>query len=101
MYATDDAGKRVVCKHPGEWNQAHDVIGGDATEEKFRERTGFLSNCVCSDCLAQFRLDLERDERICEKCGSGNVKSTNESVGSQCPKCKVGVIQAEDTGAIS
>ncbi len=100
MYVTDDDGKRIICSHPGEMYTVYSVIGQDATHEECMNRTGFLSNCYCSDCLHQFSLDLERDTRVCEKCGSEKVKSIKESVGKRCPKCKDGKITATDTGAI-
>jgi hypothetical protein len=98
MYVTDDAGKRIICPHPGEMYTVYSVIGQDASHEQYMERTGFNSDCFCMDCLSQFRLDLDRDERTCNKCGSINVVSTKESVGKPCPQCKKGVIRAVDTG---
>ena len=98
MYVTDDSGKRIPCLHPGEMYTVRSVVGQDATHEECMERTGFLSNCLCEDCLAKFQLDLKRDERKCGKCGGVRVISTSEAVGKSCPKCKEGTIQAEDTG---
>lgn len=101
MYVSDDEGKRIVCRHPGEMMQVRMVLGNDATEELIRERTGFLSNCFCMVCQSQFQLDLKRDTRICPDCASLEVVSANEAVGHSCPKCKTGTIVTKDTGIMT
>ena len=92
MYVIDDDGKRIICKHPGEHGTVYSVIGDDATDEEYRARTGFLSDCFCPECLNQFKLDLKRDARACVKCNSTKLKSVKESVGTPCPICADGII---------
>ena len=123
FYVVNDKGERIICGHPGERGHVFEVLGERASIlEVVRERTGFNSNCVCLDCLHQFRADLgeigwspyeglikeykprlkqEKDRRECPKCKSKNVKTELEMVGETCPKCKEGVIEEIWTGAVS
>jgi DNA-directed RNA polymerase subunit RPC12/RpoP len=101
MYVTDEAGARIVCPHPAEHVTVTKVLGEGAPGKLIRERTGFSSHCVCLDCLHQFDLDLERDERGCPQCGSAVVKSLREMIGKPCPKCKRGTVREIRTGIIS
>jgi hypothetical protein len=64
-------------------------------------RRGFLSDCICLDCLEKQELDLKKDERECRSCSSSNVKSVMELLGSICPKCKEGIIKEFETGIMS
>lgn len=101
MYVTDNNGKRIMCRHPGEMYQVYTVLGNDATDELIRERAGFLSDCFCTKCLAKFGLDLKRDQHICPGCASVDVMAANDAVGEPCPKCGTGTIVAEDSGIIT
>lgn len=65
------------------------------------ERTGLFYDCVCSDCLQQFGLDIKKEERKCPKCGSVNVKTAREMINQNCPKCKEGTILEVDTGKVT
>jgi predicted Zn-ribbon and HTH transcriptional regulator len=110
-YVQDDKGKRKVCPHPAEVVTIAEVLGlkeneifPPRTEEirnLLKERTGFLSTCVCLDCLEKFGLDLAKDERRCPSCKSDNVKATVKLVNQRCPRCKVGFIEEIDTGLMS
>ena len=101
MYVTDKKGKRIACYHPGELSTAYQVLGVEVSDEIFKARTGFNSNCVCLDCLKQFVLDILRDERRCSVCDSLNVKTAHEMIGETCPKCRKGTVMEIDTGWIS
>ena len=107
MYAIDDKGKRRTCSHPHEMGDAERIIGKELTKDVIAERTGFNSDCVCLDCVRQFRLDLgdegvnPRDKRECRVCHSENVKTLLEMVGQLCPKCKTGEIKEIETGWVS
>ena len=116
MYVTDNDGKRSICPHPGE--EAHVALALGIKEEALirafaqegsgkvdptrqqhgglfhlaLSRTGFLSDCLCRDCLAQFKLDVYRDSRRCPHCSSSRVKTANELLKRRCPKCKKGTI---------
>ncbi len=98
MYVTDEAGKRVVCPHPCEYAVVSEVLGADAPPELVEQRTGFNSDGVCLDCLAQFSIDLDRDARACQKCKSARIATVQELVGKPCPKCKAGTIREIETG---
>ena len=122
FYAEDDEGNRIVCRHPGEKRGGEKVLGKSASLELIRERTGFISDCVCLDCLYQFEADLgesgwspyedftvaigakvrkAKDKRECPKCKSKMVKTVLELIGQACPKCKDGVIEEIWTGWVS
>lgn len=92
MYVADDSGKRVVCRHPGEGDTIRAVLGSNASEHLIRERVGFMSDCLCKDCLANLKLDVVRDDRVCPNCGSSRIPSVREMVGQPCPKCRPGTI---------
>lgn len=81
-----------------------------------RERTGYNSFCVCLDCINIFVLDLgdeesewramysfnrPKDQRLCTKCNSTNIKTMFELIKQPCPKCRTGKIIEIVTGIIS
>jgi hypothetical protein len=70
----------------------------DPLYDLIHQRTGFNSYCLCLDCLQQFKLDIEKDNRICPVCASNRVKTEEELVGSECPKCGKGDIEKLFTG---
>jgi hypothetical protein len=113
MYVLDETGKRVICPHPGEEAEVARVLGvkekalrcpyePNANHEAKHQhqdvfhlaltRTGFLSDCICRDCLAQFGLDLLRDEKRCPICSSSEVTALQDLFGQPCPRCKQGTI---------
>lgn len=67
-YVIDRDGTRVRCLHPGELATIQQVLGADPSPELVRQRTGFMSDCVCLDCLERCSLDLDRDARRCPRC---------------------------------
>lgn len=120
MYVEDEQGKRIICGHPGEYETVKRVLGNDASTELIQSRIGFISYCICLDCLHQFKADLgdgwreqgywlymylgvcektrggerkSKDERQCPACQSGNVKTILELVDRSCPKCRIGTIR--------
>lgn len=93
-YAVDVNGARVTCPHPGEFHTIFQVTGMRYAAATTAGRVGFGSDCVCTTCLEQFRLDLDRDRRACLKCGSTAVRSVREAIDQECPKCRSGVIRA-------
>ena len=113
MYVLDDTGTRVICPHPGEEAEVARVLGvkeralrcpyEPSTTKTAKHhhqdvfhlalmRTGFLSDCVCHDCLAQFGLDLQQDEKRCPMCCSSEVTAFQDLIGQPCPSCKQGTI---------
>lgn len=92
-YAVDNLGQRVVCPHPGEFHTIHEVTGLGYTEARDAGRVGFAQHCICTECLMQFDLDLERDALACPECSSPQVRSLRELIGKECPRCKVGLIE--------
>lgn len=129
MYVEGYDGMRVICSHPCEDLRIESVLGipagtlfslwfiepkwwwsrkrkkiykmNKAISDAAYARTGFLSDCICVDCLQKQELDLKKDERKCCGCSSANVKSIKELLGSACPKCKKGVIVEIDTGFVA
>jgi len=111
-YVVDSAGNRSICPHPGEEAHVARVLGidEDALVRAFRyetstaqypqglfafalSRTGYLSDCLCRDCLAQFRLDIRRDAKRCPACSSPKVTTIEGLAGRRCPKCRKGTIR--------
>jgi len=95
-----------------------------------KSKIGFNFDCVCLNCLNKFKADVgnaeiieslhkrcydlldgtfkqyympvkPKDDKICPKCGSVNIKTIFELVGQTCPKCKEGIIEEIETGIIS
>ena len=94
-----DGYTRVLCPHPMEFITVQNVLGEDPSEETREARTGFNSYCVCRDCVSQFALDMERDERRCPECDGGRVATLDELVGEACPNCAEGTfVQGETRG---
>ena len=129
MYVEDDSGNRVCCGHPGEhfavasvlgisYEQAQDALVFTESAQKWwwlpsrrkafrdmvqfvKSRTGVGRDAVCCTCLSQFRIDLEKDARVCPNCGASDVYTVTEMLGRECPSCKRGVIKSIDTGVVS
>lgn len=125
-YIEDDEGKRITLTHPIEdsirervlnvpqgtlssfefdkpkWWWSKKRINASKKNKEIYDlamtRSGFLSNCLCVDCLQKQQLDLEKDERKCINCSSINVKSLRDLLGSTCPNCKKGIIIEIETG---
>jgi DNA-directed RNA polymerase subunit RPC12/RpoP len=94
-----DGYTRVVCPHPMEHVTVDRVLGEDVSEATRAERTGFNAYCVCRNCLSQFELDTERDERRCPDCGGRRVATLRELVGEDCPNCAEGTfVEGESRG---
>jgi predicted RNA-binding Zn-ribbon protein involved in translation (DUF1610 family) len=96
-----DTYTRVTCRHPMEAETVRRVLGRAPPSEEKEDRTGFNSNCVCTECLAQFGLDVESDERECRDCGSDAVYAAEELVDEACPNCGTGTFWKEWTGEMS
>ncbi len=94
MYVSNDKGERIACVHPME-EKIIDSVLGRGLKRLFltRRRTGFSSDCICLDCLSQFRLDVDKDVRECPSCKSRKMKTVSEMIGEPCPKCKIGIIE--------
>lgn len=54
------------------------------------ERIGYVSACVCMNCLDQFGLDLRKDTIQCPHCRSDRVRTFLEMTNKRCPKCQSG-----------
>jgi len=124
FYVTNEEDERMICFHPGERAGVEEVLGKDSDLWLVLSRTGFVSDCICLDCLHYFGADFgsteeywhpyqvylgfhvflltkARDKRECPECGSPRVKTQLEMVGQTCPKCGEGIIEENWTGAIS
>jgi hypothetical protein len=100
FYVIDDNGNRVIPGHPGEERAIEAILGKNAPLEIRKARTGFNSDCLCLDCLHEFQMDTEWDDRLCPRCGSAKVKTTQELIDRPCPKCKLGTMRQIDTGLV-
>jgi DNA-directed RNA polymerase subunit RPC12/RpoP len=107
FYVANDAGERMPCARHDESGTIARVLGIDeevisscswnpasrqAPVDLMEERIGYLSPCVCLDCMAAFGLDLKRDPRRCPACGSARVKTELEMIDEPCPRCGEGRI---------
>jgi len=101
MYAIAPDGSREICPHPIEVSAVKRITGLSWSEAEEKNLIGVFSDCVCTDCLEQFRLDWNRDERKCPACNGPNVSAVEDLVGEKCPKCSRGRIIRESTGLIS
>lgn len=112
--------ERIYCPHPSEHSIIIQVLGTPSpSRELINQKVGFLSHCICLDCLRQFNADYghyyykldglphkdgvkpEKDKRECPNCKSQNVRTEMEMVDQYCPKCKKGVISRKWTYAVS
>jgi hypothetical protein len=96
-YVTRKSGERVLCSLL-DAKEVQEITGLTPRQAEADGRYGFLSNCLCFDCLAQFNLDVDRDVKQCPKCGSLKVRTAKGSVGALCPACKVGCFRERNTG---
>lgn len=94
-----------MCPHPNELDTIKEVTGHTPFFDRdfpYEKVTfGIKSHCICVTCTQQFGLDINREERKCPSCGSGQVYTELEMVGKECPKCNMGKIEEIYTGAIS
>jgi len=124
-YVISDSGDRVVCPHVGEnsfiaqslhisekqaWNARYyatswwwRLFGGwrhSKVAKLIATRTGKLSHCVCSD-MHEFKLDYEKDRRICPVCSGREIKRVVDLEGEACPCCRKGHIEKIFSGSIT
>lgn len=118
FYAIDSEGNRKQIMHPGERSQVEAILGkatfwnAKNMAETWMQRLGYNSHCLCLDCSNEFDADVvdrneysfkgyyiesfgisdARDEMVCPKCKSDNVKPMSELIGGKCPKCHEGTI---------
>lgn len=136
FYYLQSNGKRLTLWHPGEFTRLIKYYNKDrgketgslpssagyefmktGTPETLKHCTGFISDCLCLDCLTINHLDLRDedvgwrhiyysneghvDDRECGKCGSKKVKTVLELLGESCPKCNEGIFEVQWTGLIT
>lgn len=99
-YVLDAVGQRVVCEHPLEMDIIAEVLG-DVSEKELKDRTGFMSHCVCRRCAKRLLFDLHRDTPYCHVCETEDVVEVSQTIGQTCPKCGRGTIKSIDTGSIA
>lgn len=113
FYVANDAGERVPCAPHDESGTIARVLGIDeeiisscswnpasrqAPVDLMEERIGYISPCICPDCMAAFGLDLKRDPRTCPICRKDRVKTELEMVDGPCPICREGTIRVSSPG---
>lgn len=105
LYLQNNMGERIPLRDHGEREiiaqmlraeeeSLSDFNAVDASQsaliDLMEERVGYLTSCVCIDCLEQFGLDLRKDKIECPHCKSENVWTLLEMTDKRCPKCKSG-----------
>ena len=75
-------------------------IGDDEGAEDNNERSVRYYYCKYS-MFHSYGTNKRRDQRICPKCKSENVKTVIEMVDKTCPKCKTGIIEKKWTWRVS
>lgn len=100
MYAQDETGHRILCRHPGEHSAVRRITGLSVSDAIDQGKVGFESDCICLSCLEKTRLDIEKDSRLCPACSNGIVVSAIELIDKKCPKCGTGKFVRTETDAI-
>ena len=80
---------RILLDDEGSF-QFNDSDGCQELIDIMEERIGYVSACVCMNCLDQFGLDLRKDTIACPRCKSDHVRTFLEMTGKRCPKCQSG-----------
>ena len=110
LYLTNNNGVRVPLKDKDAREMiAHLLVleegapeGGDPDNchefvDIMEERVGYLSACICMNCLDQFGLDLRKDTIECPRCKSDRVRTFLEISNKRCPKCQSGYMDKLNT----
>jgi hypothetical protein len=98
-YVKDNEGDKIPCRHPLEQYTINRVLGFKRFFKSVRDkRIGFEYDCVCLDCLHQFGMDVDKEERKCEVCSSTNIKTVHELKLAPCPKCHQGIVKTKYIG---
>jgi DNA-directed RNA polymerase subunit RPC12/RpoP len=105
LYVKNDNGVKVPLKDKHEQeaiarillNEEFSLCPDDAnlsqeTIDILEERVGYLSACLCMNCLDQFGLDLRKDEIECPHCKSHRVETFLAILYKPCPKCRAGLL---------
>jgi hypothetical protein len=96
-YALSEKGERVSTgMHPSA-AKVQEITGMDYWTANGAGRAGYLSHCVCLDCLESQDLDLERDKKRCARCDSERVFSRRGLPSEDCPRCRSGRLRYEIT----
>ncbi len=69
---------------PGQFDKDIDIM---------EECVGYMSACLCMNCLDQFGLDLRKDTIECPGCRSDHVRTFLEITDKRCPKCQSGYLK--------
>ena len=108
LYLTNNSGVRIPLKDKDERDTiarmlfAEDAIFQNESEEchqlvdTMEDRVGYLSACICMNCLDQFGLDLRKDTIECPHCKSDHVRTFLEMTNKRCPKCQSGYMDKLD-----
>lgn len=108
FYVTDEEGNRIVLEGDLESTIIAGTLGIDeqaitgcvcapgrdaASVRLMEERMGYSSLCLCRSCLEMCLLDIKRDALRCPTCGSGDVKTFIQVIGTVCPRCGTGTLE--------
>jgi len=95
QYIEDLNGKRHFFYHPAESEIrdkiAKEICGPEYSEAKilkiYNERIGNAPDHICRKCEKISRLNPEKDQIICKRCGGGSVEITMGLAGKKCIRC--------------
>jgi hypothetical protein len=104
LYVKNSKGRRIPLKGREQEAIAHILLdeefpyrdnSGNLGKEMdlVEERVGYMSACLCMNCLDQFGLDLRKDTIECPGCKSDHVKTFLEITSKPCPKCQSKTVQ--------
>ncbi len=106
LYIKNESGMRVPLKDKDERDAlarillnnefsfcTDDVNLSQETIDILEERVGYMSACLCMDCLGQFGLDLRKDTIECPRCKSDQIKTFLAMLYKPCPRCRSGLME--------
>ena len=95
LYVLCENGERRHIGPEPDAVMVQEATGLDYWSAYHRGLVGQTHSCICMACARQLTLDLERDVKRCEACGSLEVRTVHGAVGATCPSCKTGTIESE------
>lgn len=111
FYVIDNDGNKLVLERELESTIIADALGlnedditerglsperSEASVQLMQERVGYKSFCICRMCLAQSSFDKTRDIVKCPSCGSHDVKTLIQLIGTTCPNCGKGTMYEKE-----
>ncbi|MEN6615265.1 MAG: hypothetical protein ABFD12_01805 [Syntrophorhabdus sp.] len=107
FYVIDNDGNKLVLERQCESAIIAEALGineddisergfspehSEASVQLMQERVGYKTFSLCRTCLGQSAFDKARDIVKCPSCGSHDVRTLIQLIGSTCPNCGKGTI---------